>query len=63
MVASKRIPTPDEFLLAMRTLRGEAVALLRQAHDAGDMKEAKAYQTEITKLDKLLAKFGVKFDA
>ncbi len=63
MAMVRGVPTQDEFIKAIRARRGEALALLKQARDAGDLKEGKEFQAVVREFEKLLARQGVKFDA
>ena len=63
MAMAKGVPTQDEFITALLARRGEALALLKQAHDAGNLKEAKEIKAVAKGFEKLLARQGVKFDA
>ena len=60
---ARGVPTQDEYIKALLARRGDALALLKQARDAEDLKEAKEFQTLVRELEKLLARQGVKFDA
>ncbi len=60
---AKGAPTQDEYIKALLARRGDALALLKQARDAGNLKEAKEFKAAAREFEKLLARQGVKFDA
>ena len=59
---ARGVPTQDEYIKALLARRGDALALLKQARDAGNLKEAKEFKAATREFEKLLARQGVKFD-
>lgn len=63
VAVAKGVPTQDEFIKAILARRGEALALLKQARDARDLKEAKGVRAAVREFEKLLARQGVRLTA
>ena len=53
------LPSREELARAVLRGRGEAASFMKEAQDAGRHKEAKQWESELRKVDKLIAQYGL----
>lgn len=59
MQSKTGIPSPEEHAKAMLRMRGEIAGFLEEARDSGNRREARKWQAELRKFDKLIADYGL----